>query len=96
MVELQPDGIGPVGIDGKGGRRLAAARPARGRRLQYAGLLELGDDIGDGLGGKGGEARDLGPRQRSVQAHGLDHHPAVVRSRLLEIGARDGGRLAHG
>jgi hypothetical protein len=96
MVELQPDGIGAVGIDGKRRRGLAAAGPARGRRLQYAGLLELGHDIGDGLGGKRGEARDLGPRQGAVQAYGLDDDAAVMRSRLLEIGARDRGGLAHG
>ena len=74
--------------DQLGGRLAASTAPASGLLDQLVGEQPLGD-VGDGRRGEPGDRRQLGARDRAVDADGVQGDALIVIAGALEIGARE-------
>ena len=93
-VDLQADGEGAFGHEPVGRRRLPPALAHGVQRDDQAVAFEILDDVGNGLLGELRRPRQVGPRQRPVEAQRVDHDTAVVRARAFLVGAALGADRA--
>src|SRR5690606_23894980 len=82
-------GQGAVGVDGELDRWLAASGAQAAQLDQQAFFEQVLNDIGDGLGGNSGAARDLCPAHMPVHADDFEDDAPVMGAIALRIGADD-------
>src|SRR5690348_1986941 len=85
--KTEADRVAAAGIDRQLDRGLAALPDALTLLADEPRFLELGRDVGDALHRQADMPRELGPGDRPMAAHRLEHGAAVDGPRLLEIGA---------
>ena len=87
--DMDADGEAAFGVDGERRRRVAAAL-----RLGAAGddetlVLDLADDIGDGLGGEADATGDVGAGDGGVETDRLQHDAPVIGPAEFLVGAAE-------
>ena len=87
--DMDADGEAALGIDGERRRRVATPLRLGAAGDDEALVLDLADDVGDGLGGEPDAAGDVGAGDRGVEPDRLQHDAPVIGPAEFLVGAAE-------